>query len=270
MLVFTLLLVIVGLAIGSFLGACVYRVPRGISIVKPRSSCSACGVRLMWRDLVPMVGPFLNRWKCRKCNAKIPVKYTAIEMVTAAILFLLAFGSEWDDGLPARMAFVLTLIPIIWIDWEFFIIPNKILAVGTIAIMIADLAFAQDSLLPRVGLAAAGVVLMMVIRTVGSVLLEKPAIGMGDVKLGGFIALQLGFAGLLCSLWLGAVGALAYGGLFKARASSQPLALSTGGSVNIPGSAIPYGSFLSVASMAVLSTLERLQTLVSAWLISIS
>jgi leader peptidase (prepilin peptidase) / N-methyltransferase len=269
MIVFTLLLVTIGLAIGSFLGACVYRVPRGISIVNRGSFCPACNSHLRWRDLVPIVSPILNGWKCRECNAKIPFTYTAIEVVTATVLTVVVFCSEWDCELPGRMTVVLTLIPIIWIDWEFLVIPNSILTIGAIAFLSTDLALAPSFVLPRLGSAAAAIALMMVIRVVGSRLLKKPALGMGDVKLGGFIALQLGLVGLLCSLWLGAVGALTYASLFKARASAKPLGLTTGGSIRLAGEAIPFGTFLSAASIVILLTFDTVQTLIGGWLISI-
>jgi leader peptidase (prepilin peptidase) / N-methyltransferase len=227
-------------------------------------------MQLKWRDMVPIVSPILNGWKCRECKVKISGRYTAIEIMTAALLVCVMSIGEWDAELFARSAFVLTLIPLIWIDWEFLMIPNGILIIGTIVTAIAQLAFARTDLLSHLGSAAAAVLTMLGIRIMGSALFKKPALGMGDVKLSGFVALQLGFTGFLAALWLGSVGALTYVALFGAKAQiSPPLAMGEG-AIGFGGSPIPFGTFLGAASIVVLLAFDSFQFLVSTWLIWMS
>ena len=262
--------VIIGLALGSFLGACVYRIPRGISVIRPGSFCPHCQRKLGWRDLVPVVSPILNGWKCRRCGVRIPPKYTSIEIVTALALLLVVLSSDWDAGLLARSAFVLTLIPLIWIDWEFLVIPNSVLVFGASAVVLGKLAFRPPDLASQLTSALAALAAMMGVRLLGGVLLRKPALGMGDVKLSGFVAIQLGFTGFLGALWLGAIGALVYVTLAKSRSAIDSAFVISGGAISVAQEAIPFGSFLSAASILVLVAFERVETLLSAWLISIS
>jgi hypothetical protein len=88
---------------------------------------------------------------------------------------------------------------------------------------------------------------------------------MGDVKLSGFVTLQLGPAGFLVALWLGAVGALAAAGLSK-RWIPDRAALGSCGAVAASGDAIPFGSFLSAASILVMILSTELEAIWAAWL----
>jgi leader peptidase (prepilin peptidase)/N-methyltransferase len=264
------LVVIIGLALGSFLGACVYRIPRGISVIRPGSFCPHCKTKLQWRDLVPVLSPILNGWKCRRCGMKISSRYTAIEIVTTLVLVLVVLSSDWDTGLFGRCAFVLTLIPLIWIDWEFFRIPNGILVFGASATILVQLLVTPADVVSHLSSAVAALVIMGLVRVLGGVLFRKPALGMGDVKLSGFVALQLGFTGFLGALWLGAIGALVYVTLAKSRSASDSALVIETAAISVGREAIPFGSFLCAASIFVLVTFDKLETLLSAWLISIS
>jgi prepilin signal peptidase PulO-like enzyme (type II secretory pathway) len=219
---------------------------------------------------VPIVSAILNGWKCRECKVEISGRYTAIEITTATSLFAVVWSGNWDAGLFASSAFVLTLIPLIWIDWEFLMIPNGILIVGTIFTASAQYAFARTDLLSHLGSATAALLTMLAIRIIGSALLKKPALGMGDVKLSGFVTLQLGFTGFLAALWLGSIVALIHAALFADRTRvCSPLALGEG-AIRFDGSPIPFGSFLGATSIVVLLAFDSLQSLVSTWLISMS
>ena len=88
---------IVGLAIGSFLNVVIYRVPRALSVIRPRSSCPECHTFIASRDNVPLVGWVLLRGKCRTCHSPISVRYPLIELATAALFALTAWrvGPQW-------------------------------------------------------------------------------------------------------------------------------------------------------------------------------
>jgi leader peptidase (prepilin peptidase)/N-methyltransferase len=259
------LVVVLGLAFGSFLGACVYRIPRGISVIRPASFCPHCKAGLAWRDLVPIVSQVLNRSQCRMCGVRISLKYPAIEVTTAAIFAALFLTCGDPTQLPGRCVFALTLIPLIWIDWEHLVIPNGILIAGAAATLILHLAFSPAEILAHAFSAAAALSAMMLVRLVAGVLLGRPALGMGDVKLCGFVTLQLGPAGFLVALWLGAVGALAAAGLSKRRIPDRA-ALGSCGAVAASGDAIPFGSFLSAASILVMILSTELEAIWAAWL----
>ena len=150
--------VVIGLAFGSFLGACVYRIPRGISVIRPGSICPQCKGKLAWRDLIQILSPILNIWKCRMCGAKISSRDSFIEVITAFTLAIVGFASDWDTGLFARVLVSLTLLPLIWIDWDFHVIPNRILLVGTSATLLAQLIFMPRELVSHLSSAVTALV----------------------------------------------------------------------------------------------------------------
>ena len=70
-----------GLCIGSFLNVCIYRLPRGESLVHPRSRCTTCGRTLSWFDNIPVVSWAVQRGRCRTCGQRVSVMYPAVEVV---------------------------------------------------------------------------------------------------------------------------------------------------------------------------------------------
>jgi len=79
-----------GSVVGSFLNACIYRLPRGLSIVYPPSFCPSCGHVLRWYDLIPILSYLLLGGKCRYCGSRIHLRYLAVELLTG-FLFLLSY-----------------------------------------------------------------------------------------------------------------------------------------------------------------------------------
>ncbi|MHB8296742.1 MAG: prepilin peptidase, partial [Acidimicrobiales bacterium] len=74
---------IIGLAVGSFVNVVVHRLPRGESLVAPRSACPACGARLRAADNIPLISWLVLGAKCRSCKCRISFRYPAIEALTA-------------------------------------------------------------------------------------------------------------------------------------------------------------------------------------------
>src|SRR5437773_11147384 len=75
-----------GLALGSFLNVVAARLPLRRSIVRPPSACMSCGREIRWYDNIPLLSYVLLRGRCRDCEARIPVLYPAVELVTALLL----------------------------------------------------------------------------------------------------------------------------------------------------------------------------------------
>ena len=93
--------VLLGLAIGSFLNVCVDRLPDGQSLLRPRSHCPACRTPLAARDLVPVLSYLLLRGRCRYCSAPIPPRVVLVEAGTALSLF--ALWARWGVSLVAAL-----------------------------------------------------------------------------------------------------------------------------------------------------------------------
>lgn len=87
-LLLALFLGVFGLLIGSFLNVCVYRLPRGESVVVGRSHCPSCGHRLGPADLVPVLSFLALGRRCRYCHQPISSRYATVEVLTAGLFFL--------------------------------------------------------------------------------------------------------------------------------------------------------------------------------------
>lgn len=77
--------VLIGAAVGSFLGCAVYRVPRGLSLLHPPSSCPACNHRLTPRELVPVVSFAIQGGRARCCGVRLSPAYLMLEIICAVV-----------------------------------------------------------------------------------------------------------------------------------------------------------------------------------------
>jgi len=131
-----------GLVIGSFLNVVIHRVPRGESIVRPRSRCPSCGRTLRALENLPLLSYLVLRGRCRGCGARISPRYPLVELATAGIFT----GVVWAHGLepmtPLWLAFAGALIAAAGIDVEHHWIPDAIslggLSVGLLAVPLAQ------------------------------------------------------------------------------------------------------------------------------------
>ena len=239
---------IIGLAIGSFLNVCIYRIPRSdMSIYSPRRSfCPECSQSIKFYDNIPLLSYLLLRGKCRHCKAKISVLYPIVEFVTAGLYLVIyyQFGKSLD--LLHAIFFVSMLIPIAFIDAQHLIIPDVLSLTGFILGLgiVCVIAYQNkdlDSLKMRlIGFVAGGLVIWL-IAFIGSAIMRKKAMGMGDVKLMAIIGLYLGaFPELPMVIALSAFSGAIIGTLLIATGKKDRK------------SPIPYGPFIAVAAVVVL------------------
>ncbi len=125
--------VVLGAIVGSFLNACIHRMPRNISLGNPkRSFCPSCHKSIPWYENLPLVSWLLLRGRCSSCKAKISARYFFVELLTAAVFFA-AWQVYHLPLAPVYWLFLALLIVATFIDIEHFIIPDEITWGGTIA-----------------------------------------------------------------------------------------------------------------------------------------
>lgn len=222
---FLLVLFGLGASVGSFLNVCIWRLPRGESIVQPPSHCPKCDARLKAIDLVPLISQVALKARCRSCGAPISWRYFGIEFLTG-VLFVLVGAQQgfldqgsWSGafiGNPARLLqgliFVSTLVVIFWVDYETRLIQLEAVFLLGLAGLLADvwgLWDGQKTLmagvlpdnqtwlpapLPESVIALVAVAFgLWLLREGFSLLYGKEALGFGDVILVGAIAANLGW-----------------------------------------------------------------------------
>ena len=91
-----ILILIIGTLIGSFLNVCIYRIPKGETIVYGRSHCMSCQKEIKWYDLIPVISYLILGGKCRYCKEKLSLQYPCIELLNGLAYFVLyrIFGLE--------------------------------------------------------------------------------------------------------------------------------------------------------------------------------
>jgi len=121
---------VLGLAFGSFLNVCIYRLPLDLSVVKPRSACPNCKRPIAFYDNLPVVSWLILRGRCRNCKAKISPRYLFVELLTGA-LFL---GCHAYFGLTLATlkycVFGFLILGLIFTDAETKLLPDKMTLPG--------------------------------------------------------------------------------------------------------------------------------------------
>lgn len=188
----------------------IYRGPRRISIVSPRSRCPYCLNELTWRDNIPLLSWLFLRGKCRSCARPISVRYPVVEAITGASWALVFMVVGLTAELPLALALATVGVIVAATDLDLHIIPNRVLgpafllalallAVGSIW---GELSFGRG----LVGSLLYGVPMLALALAV------PRGMGIGDVKLAFYLGLHLG-AVSLASVAIGAMAAFSIGGV---------------------------------------------------------
>jgi leader peptidase (prepilin peptidase)/N-methyltransferase len=226
-----------GLLIGSFLNVVAWRLPRGESLVKPRSKCPGCSTQLKPYDNIPLFSWLVLRGKCRGCGERISARYPIVEAVTAG-LYVLVVALKFDDVLQLVLGLVLVtfLVPIAVIDIDLKIIPNKLTAPAAVLAVVLG-AIIEPSYLPEQLIAGFGALLFFYLPA----LIHAKGMGMGDVKLAAVLGLYLGRA-VAPAILIALVAGVVLGAAIIARKGAKEGRKT----------AVPFGPFLALGGMVAL------------------
>jgi len=119
-----------GLALGSFLNVCIYRLPREMSVVRPGSACPRCQARIAWYDNLPVVSWLALRGRCRACKEPISPRYLLVELLTGLLFVACYAGFGWTLSTFKFCAFAFLLVGLIFTDAEQKLLPNALTLPG--------------------------------------------------------------------------------------------------------------------------------------------
>ena len=227
---------LLGLAVGSFLNVCIYRLPLEQSLAFPASHCTNCNRKLSWFENVPVVAWLVLRGRCRTCHTGISVVYPLVELFTGVMFAWAAwqYGPGWL--LISRLLFGCMLIVLFFIDLRHRILPNVITVGGTIVGFILSFVTPPGWVSSLIGLVIGGLIPLLLAEAYLR-LRKIEGLGMGDVKMLALIGAFLGWQLVLLTLAVASVlGSLVGIGLIVTRRGDMKLAL-------------PFGTFLAIAAM---------------------
>lgn len=241
------LLLAIGLAIGSFLSALTFRLPRRQTIVKGRSQCPKCFREILWQDNIPLFSYLVLGGRCRACKAKISVRYPLIEFSTGVgflgIYILLKNCHElfvqpictWKENLglltlPYLLIVLSIMLAVFIIDYERKIIPDELSFTGFTLVFLTGILFMPSFY----SLVASGFIVSTLLLLVHLVTGGR-GMGLGDVKLALFGGIFLGWPYALIWIFIAFLTGAVVG-----------IILILAGRVSF-GKQIPFGPFLVVS-----------------------
>jgi leader peptidase (prepilin peptidase)/N-methyltransferase len=233
---------VLGLAIGSFLNVVIYRVPAGLSLVRPASHCPSCGQPIRSRHNIPILGWLILRGKCARCAAGISPRYPLVELLTSALFVLMTvriMRLHLSAALPAYLYFTAAGIALALIDLACRRLPDAIVlpSYPVLAVLLISGSWIRhdwsSSLRALIGAAALYAFYCI------AALAYRGGMGWGDVKLAGLLGGLLGYLSWN-SLVVGSFAAFLLGGIvglamIAFRAGSRK-------------STIPFGPFMIVGA----------------------
>jgi leader peptidase (prepilin peptidase)/N-methyltransferase len=224
-----------GLAFGSFLNVCIYRLPRDLSVVRPGSACPKCEKPIAFYDNVPILSWLVLGGRCRNCQTSITPRYLAVELLTGVIFLACYWHFGFTLALLKYCVFGFLLLGLIFTDAETMLLPDKMtlpgLALGLAFSLVVPIDDLVSQLLPGMfslhnGLHVPGQVVSLLdalmgaavgssfIYGVGAIYLRARGVegmGFGDVKLMAMVGAFLGVRLTICTLFAASIAGSLFG-----------------------------------------------------------
>jgi len=258
-----------GAMLGSFLNVCVWRLPRGESVILPASHCPGCGKPIAWYDNVPVLSYLVLGGRCRHCGVRISPQYPLVELAVGLVWAgaVLWFGLSVD---ALRAALLATLaLGIALTDARHYTIPDEFSLGGLAAGLLLSLAPGGLRFVDAAIGAASGFALLWVVKTAGDWALarglikgeeldqvleegEKPtSLGLGDLKMMAMVGAFLGWRGVLLTAFLGSLsGVVIFVPLLLLKRRSP----------------VPFGVFLAIGAVVTVVAGDWLLGWYGAWI----
>lgn len=204
-------LFILGTAVGSFTSVVMYRLHNNEKgIIRGRSKCTTCNTKLKPLDLVPILSYLGLRGKCRYCNKEISYMYPLLELVTGGLFTLLFFQFPFVDetlhfsGVPGALyalyaIYLFVLVFTFFFDLHYMKVADEVLLPAILLGLIATLA---TPLTPHIWDALLGAAIPVAFFALQILVSKGKWIGLGDLRIGAFMGVILGWKLVLVALFL--------------------------------------------------------------------
>ncbi len=246
-----------GLCIGSFLNVVIARVPAGKSISDPPSSCPSCGTRIRWYDNIPVLSWLALRGKCRVCGWSIPARYPLVEISGGILALLVVLSRSGAPVVLTGLAVAWSLLAITMIDLDHKIIPDAISLPGFALLLGTSWLPGRGGVVSALLGALLGAGMFWIVREAYYRTTGREGLGFGDVKLMALLGALLGPFGVCISVFAASAVGLAAG-----------LVMIMAGRAN-RRTEIPFGPYLAAGGFLVFLSGGQAETLVRGFFRSI-
>ena len=192
------LILILGLLIGSFLNVLIDRLPKGEQLLKGRSRCDFCKKTLRWFELIPLFSFLLQHGRCLRCHKKLSIQYPLVELATGIGFVVLYFLSSHNLTVLLSYSLIFSSLLVIFVsDLKYQIIPDSMVVVGILGVILQgdSLQFPQGVTLWISAFVASLLFYLIWVITKGK------SMGFGDVKLAFLLGLLLGYPKIVVALY---------------------------------------------------------------------
>ncbi len=254
--------VVLGACLGSFANVVIFRLPAGLSVVRPGSFCWSCKTPIKFRHNFPILGWFWLGGKCANCKTPYSFRYPAVEILMSALFAAALYRFGWSWTLLEALIFIFGLVTVSFIDLDHMILPDKFTLPGIVIGLLGAVLNPERQFLPALYGVLLGGGFLWAIAYLYAVIRKREGMGGGDIKLLAWIGAVLGwqsvpFVILVASLFGSVVGVAT---MLWASRRKPSLATDTG--AESPASAdaeegvgtfaIPFGPFLAGAALVYL------------------
>ena len=197
---------ILGSIFGSFLNVVIYRLPRNLSIISPRSFCPECSKMIPFYRNIPIISYILQMGKCNHCSGKISIGYPIVEIISAVALLFTMKLITYPESVLFYWMFVHLLVLSI-IDQKWMKIPISILISMALGLMGYHLIWTADLTLPLSGLIV-GIGFIVFVVGLNWLIFHKQTMGYGDLIMVAILGAWLGTIQIFLTIFLASILAL--------------------------------------------------------------
>jgi leader peptidase (prepilin peptidase)/N-methyltransferase len=250
------LALLAGLLIGSFLNVCIYRLPRDLSVVSPRSFCPACEHPVAWYDNIPLVSYVALGGHCRHCAKPIPMRYPIVEALTGILFFV--YVMALGPTLPALKycVFGALMVGLMFADLEERILPDEFTLGGVVLGLVFSVVVPFRETLSSIFLPAEWsptwhsvadsvlgamlpALLLWLFGQLYFKIRKREGLGLGDVKMVAMVGAFFGIQGAVLTVMLGSVLGSIIGLVYIYGKRKDPSTYE-----------LPFGTFLGAGAIA--------------------
>lgn len=245
---------IMGGLIGSFLNVCVYRIPAGLSVIKPRSRCPKCENPVIWYDNIPVFSWLILGAKCRFCKEPISWQYPLVEAITAVLFYFVFLRFGLSIATPVYMLLSAGLVLVTFVDLTDWTIPDEVsiggmpvgIACAALAMMVDDTGLLLDNPVMSLAGLAVGFGVLYGLDMISLLVLKKKGMGFGDVKLLAMLGSFFGPIGVLVIIVIASFfGSIIGVGMIVATRGKE----TDVGEENV-GHYLPFGPYIVLGGLA--------------------